>query len=180
MKAPSLRDSTALVKHFLTAHTDHWIACQVLAFALQHWQSPPWGGAAGAVDVQIRDVARLSRGADSLVATILPLSTMLEAIRRDRSGDETASAMRDSTEMLKRVDVDIGFVVLIPSEHDEDGYCAHPRVRYTLSQEELRRLTLKANREGLISVDTATMPFTAEIKTKRLIKVMPVIPQPSL
>jgi ribosomal protein L40E len=168
-QAPSLRDSTDLLKDFVTAHTDHWIACQVLAFTLQHWQSPPWGGAAGAVDVQIRDVARLSRGADSLVAIILPLSTMLEAIRRDKSGDETVSAMRDSTEMLKRVDVDVGFVVLIAPEHEEDGYCAHPRVRYTLSQEQLRRLMLKAKQEGLISVDRSTMPFTAEIKTKRLI-----------
>jgi hypothetical protein len=167
--APSLRHSTDLLKDFVLAHTDHWVACQVLAFALQHWQSPPWGGAACAVDIQIRDVARLRRGADSLVATILPLSTLLTAIRRDKSGDDMVSAMRDSTEMLKRVDVDVGFVVLVAPEHEEDEICAHPRVRYTLSQEQLRRLMLKAKQEGLISVDMSTVPFTAEIKTKRLI-----------
>ena len=96
------------LRAFVDDYPDHYLSCQVLAFALQHMARPPWGGGAGPIHIQVLDVGRLRRGAETLVVTLFPLSTLQEGLRRDREGDASTGAfLRDLVSMLGRVEPDV-------------------------------------------------------------------------
>jgi len=162
-----LPSSTATVSNFVEKHPEQYVALQVLAYLLQHDPHPPWGGGAGAVQLHVDDVRRLSTPGASLIVLIRPLSELRRALRVSGS-----PIVEDLVSMLGRVDVDVGFVACIADEDPAVETMSTPRLRYSLAAEHLRAYAELAQRRGLVNLRCGVTPVVAEFKTFEFIQAL--------
>ena len=162
---------TDTVKAFVQRHPTHANALQVLAFVLQHMADPPWGGAPGPVQLELLNVEQLT-STKPLVVSAWPLSLLKGQLlpkAKEKAGTEAHSFMQDMISALERVDVDAGYLLIVPAVGSlASSAVANPRMRYSFPTDMLMDLARCAEANGCIKIGTGK-PVMASIDTARFL-----------